>query len=169
MLQIINVVVSFFGAFEHFFKINQMSFALYMDFLFVFVSICIFVPILVQIGFPFGFLFGFPFLFLFGFPFGFSFCSDNLISLRYSEAGFSANLFGLFSMYFGKHFLYYSYFEWVQNFLWFIADLKFLISWKIKLSSGGRPYNSPKKCQAGNLWNASVTLIEYVILNRPIF
>ena len=32
MLQILNVVVSFFGAFEHFLKINQMSFALYMDF-----------------------------------------------------------------------------------------------------------------------------------------
>ena len=52
MLQILNVVVSFFGAFEHFFKINQMSFALYMDFLFlfVFVSICIFVPISVRIS-----------------------------------------------------------------------------------------------------------------------
>ena len=47
-------------------------------------------------GFPFGFRFGFPFRFLFGFPFGFLFGSDNLISLSYSEAGFSANLFGLF-------------------------------------------------------------------------
>ena len=39
LLQILNVVVSFFGAFEHFFKINQMSFALYMDF-FVLVCFC---------------------------------------------------------------------------------------------------------------------------------
>ena len=87
---------------------------------FVFVSICIFVPIsvqiLVRIGFPFGFLFGFlfgfpfgfpfeypfgfpfgfPFRFLFGFLFGFSFGSDSLISLSYSMPTFSANSFGLF-------------------------------------------------------------------------
>ena len=90
---------------------------------FVFVSICIFVPISVQIlvwiGFPFGFLFGFlfgfpfgfpfeypfgfpfgfPFRFLFGFLFGFSFGSDSLISLSYSMPTFSANSFGLFYLY----------------------------------------------------------------------
>ena len=98
------------GHLSIFLKINQISFALYMDFLFlfVFVSICIFVPIsvriLVRIGFPFGFPFrfpfGFPFQFLFGFPFGFSFGSDSLISLSYSMRTFSANSFGLFLKYF---------------------------------------------------------------------
>ena len=97
MLQIINVVVSFFGAFEHFFKINQMSFALYMDFLFVFVSICIFVPILVRILVR---IFGSDFWF------GFSvwiFCSDFLFRF------FSSDYFGTdfrFSILISDFFLY---------------------------------------------------------------
>ena len=53
MLQILNVVVSFFGAFEHFFKINQMSFALYMDF-FVFVCFCFHLHLCSDFGSDFG-------------------------------------------------------------------------------------------------------------------
>ena len=100
MLQILNVVVSFFGAFEHFLRLIKCHLPFiwifcFCLFLFPFASLFRF-----RFGFPFGFLFGFrfgfPFRFLFGFPFGFLFGSDNLISLSYSEAGFSANLFGLF-------------------------------------------------------------------------
>ena len=99
MLQILNVVVSFFGAFEHFLKINQMSFALYMDFLFL-CLLMLFYWFLCLSKFELisNSEFDFESDFDFGcdFDFGSDFGSDSLISLNYSMPTFSANSFGLF-------------------------------------------------------------------------